>query len=37
MSEKNSSYANNALLALSDEIQHIADNITVGSQYIFKE
>jgi S1-C subfamily serine protease len=28
MSEKNSSYANNALLALSDEIQHIADNVS---------
>ena len=28
MSEKNSSYANNALLSLSDEIQNIADNVS---------
>jgi S1-C subfamily serine protease len=28
MIEKNSSYANNALLSLSEEIQHIADNIS---------
>jgi S1-C subfamily serine protease len=28
MSEKNSSYANNALLSLSEEIQHIADNVS---------
>ena len=28
MSEKNSSYANNALLSLSEEIEHIADNVS---------
>ena len=28
MSEKNSSYANNALLSLSEEIQNIADNVS---------
>jgi S1-C subfamily serine protease len=28
MSEKNSSYTNNALLSLSEEIQHIADNVS---------
>ncbi|HJT47771.1 MAG TPA: trypsin-like peptidase domain-containing protein [Nitrososphaeraceae archaeon] len=28
MSEKNSSYANNALLSLSEEIQHIDDNVS---------
>jgi S1-C subfamily serine protease len=28
MIEKNSSYANNALLSLSEEIQHIADNVS---------
>jgi S1-C subfamily serine protease len=28
MSEKNSSYANNALLSLSEEIQHIANNVS---------
>jgi S1-C subfamily serine protease len=35
MSEKNSSYANNALLSLSEEIQHIADNVSqsVASVY----
>jgi S1-C subfamily serine protease len=28
MSKKNSSYANNALLSLSEEIEHIADNVS---------
>jgi S1-C subfamily serine protease len=30
MSEKNSSYTNNALLSLSEEIQHIVDNVSLS-------